>query len=117
MYMSRQATEAANTIVVKASELYYFGYGTNNAPHLQPSEEAKKGGTVTLVFSNAFTVNDPIRIYGASRIAELNMEGAANNLTGDLNLNKCKVLRVLDLQTNGSGSTGWKYGSSCGKEF
>ena len=107
MYMSRQATEAANTIVVKASELYYFGYGTNNAPHLQPSQEAKKGGTVTLVFENAFTVNDPIRIYGASRIAELNMEGAANNLTGDLNLNKCKVLRVLDLQTNGSGSTGW----------
>lgn len=107
MYMSRQATEAANTIVVKASELYYFGYGTNNAPHLQPSEEAKKGGTVTLVFENAFTVNDPIRIYGASRIAELNMEGAANNLTGDLNLNKCKVLRVLDLQTSGSGSNGW----------
>ena len=107
MYMSRQATESANTIVVKASELYYFGYGTNNAPHLQPSEEAKKGGTVTLVFENAFTVNDPIRIYGASRIAELNMEGAANNLTGDLNLNKCKVLRVLDLQTSGSGSSGW----------
>ena len=107
MYMSRQATEAANTIVVKASELYYFGYGTNNAPHLQPSQEAKKGGTVTLVFENAFTVNDPIRIYGASRIAELNMEGAANNLTGDLNLNKCKVLRVLDLQTSGNGSSGW----------
>ena len=107
MYMSRQATESANTIVVKASELYYFGYGTNNAPHLQPSEEAKKGGTVTLVFENAFTVNDPIRIYGASRIAELNMEGAANNLTGDLNLNKCKVLRVLDLQTSGNGSSGW----------
>ena len=107
MYMSRQAADAANTIVVKSNELYYFGYGTNNAPHLQPSEEAGKGDTVTLVFENAFTVNDPIRIYGASRIAELNGRGAANNLTGDMNLNKCKVLRKLDLQTAGNGSTGW----------
>lgn len=107
MYMSRSATDQANTIVVTSNELYYFGYGTNNAPHLQSSEEAKKGETVTLLFSNAFTVNDPIRIYGASRIAELNMTGAANNLTGDLNLNKCKVLRKLDLSTNQSGSNGW----------
>ena len=107
MYMTRQATDAANTIVVKASELYYFGYGTNNAPHLQASEKAEKGETVTLRFANAFTVNDPIRLYGASRMEELDMKGAANNLTGDMNLNKCKVLRKIDLQTSGSGSTGW----------
>ena len=107
MYMSRKATDAANTIVVTSNELYYFGYGTNNTPHLQSSEEARKGDTVTLVFRNAFTVNDPIRIYGASRIAELNMQGAADNITGDLNLNKCKVLRKLDLQTSMSGSNGW----------
>ena len=107
MYMSRQATDAANTIVVTSNELYYFGYGTNNAPHLQASAEAKKGETVTLLFSTAFTVNDPIRIYGASRIAELNMQGSANNLTGDVNLNKCKVLRVLNIQTSGGGSSGW----------
>ncbi len=107
MYMSRQAGDAANTIVVKSNELYYFGYGTNNAPHLQASEKAERGESVTLVFENAFTVNDPIRIYGASRIAELNGRGAANNLTGDINLNKCKVLRKLDLQTSGNGSNGW----------
>ncbi len=107
MYMSRRSGEAANSIVVKSNELYYFGYGTNNAPHLQASQMAGKGETVTLVFENAFTVNDPIRLYGASRIAELNGRGAANNLTGDMNLNKCKVLRKLDLQTSGTGSTGW----------
>ena len=45
MYMSRQAGDAANTIVVKSNELYYFGYGTNNAPHLQASEKAEKGST------------------------------------------------------------------------
>ena len=106
MYMTRQATDDANTIVVKANEQYYFGYGTNNAPHLQASEKAGEGETVTLTFANAFTVNDPIRIYGASRIAELDMRGAAGNLTGDLNLNKCKVLRKLNLHAS-DASTGW----------
>jgi len=107
MYMSRAATAAANTIVITSNELYYFGYGTNNAPHLQPSEKADRGETVTLRFLNAFTVNDPIRIYGARRIAELDMRGSSDNLTGDLNLNKCKVLRKLNLSTTGTGSNGW----------
>lgn len=107
MYMSRKTDAPANTIVVTASDLYYFGYGTNNAPHLQASRRAEKGEKVTLTFTNAFTVNDPIRIYGASRIAELDMRGASDNLTGDVNLNKCKVLRKIDLQTDGTGSKGW----------
>ena len=107
MYMSRTATEAANTIVVTSNEDYYYGYGTNNQPTLQASQEAKEDETVTLTFKNAFTVNDPIRVYGASRMKELDMRGAANNLTGDLNLNKCTVLRKLDISTTGNGSSGW----------
>lgn len=107
MYMSRTATETANTIVVTSNEDYYFGYGTNNQPTLQASQEAKEDETVTLTFRNAFTVNDPIRVYGASRMKELDMRGAANNLTGDLNLNKCTVLRKLDISTTGNGSSGW----------
>ncbi len=107
MYMTRQAGATANTIKVKSNSLYYYGYGTNNAPHLQPSAKAAKGETVTLTFTNAFTVNDPIRLYGASQMAELDMRGSAGNLTGDLNLNKCKVLRVLNISTSGSGSQGW----------
>lgn len=107
MYMTRQAGATANTIVVKSNDLYYYGYGTNNAPHLQPSSKAEKGDSVTLTFTNAFTVNDPIRLYGASQMAELDMRGSADNLTGDLNLNKCKVLGKLQLQTTGNGSNGW----------
>lgn len=107
MYMSRTATETANTIVVTSNEDYYFGYGTNNQPTLQASQEAKEDETVTLTFRNAFTVNDPIRVYGASRMKELDMRGAANNLTGDLNLNKCTVLQKLDISTTGNGSSGW----------
>ena len=107
MYMSRQAADVANTVVVKSDELWYFGYGTNNVPFLQADLETRAGETATLVFESAFTVNDPIRIYGASRIAELDMRGAADNLTGDLNLNRCRVLRKLDISTSGNGSSGW----------
>lgn len=107
MYMSRTSSQEANTIDVTASEIYYFGYGTNNQPSLQPSQEAVEGDVVRLTFSNAFTVNDPIRVYGASRMRELDMRGAADNITGDLNLNKCGVLRKLDISTVGTGSSGW----------
>lgn len=107
MYMSRTASESANTMVITANEQYYFGYGTNNQPTLQASQEAKEDETVILTFSNAFTVNDPIRVYGASRMKELDMRGAANNITGDLNLNKCTVLQKLDISTTGAGSSGW----------
>lgn len=107
MYMSRLLSDPANTIDIVANEIYYFGYGTNNTPVMQESQEAKKGQSVQLVFRNAFSMNDPIRIYGASRMKELDMRGSASNITGDLNLNKCKVLRKLDISTNGSPSEGW----------
>ena len=107
MYLARTATEAANTIVVTANEVYYFGYGTNNSPSIQPSQRAEKGEEVTLTFSDAFTVNDPIRLYGASRAKRLDMRGVADNLTGDLNLNKCTNLQYLDLSTTSGGSSGW----------
>ncbi len=107
MYMSREAATPANTIVVTSIEDYYYGYGTNNQPTLQASQAAGEDETVTLTFNNAFTVNDPIRVYGASRMKELDMRGAADNLTGDLNLNKCKVLQKLNISTYNNGSSGW----------
>lgn len=107
MYMSRESATPANTIVVTSIEDYYYGYGTNNQPTLQASQAAGEDETVTLTFNNAFTVNDPIRVYGASRMKELDMRGAADNLTGDLNLNKCKVLQKLNISTYNNGSSGW----------
>ena len=107
MYMSRESTTPANTIVITSNEDYYFGYGTNNQPTLQASQAAGENESVTLTFNNAFTVNDPIRIYGASRMKEIDMRGAADNLTGDINLNKCKVLQKLDISTYDNGSSGW----------
>jgi len=44
---------------------------------------------------------------GASKIQILDMRGVADNVTGDINLNKCTVLRSIDLSTSSSGSSGW----------
>ena len=107
MYISRSASDPNDTIIVTSNDLYYFGYGTNNSPHLQPSQQADKDETVTLAFMGSWTLNDPIRIYGASRMAALDMRGIADHLSGQLSLNKCNVLRSLDLSTSGTGSTGW----------
>ena len=107
MYMTRSLTDAPNTIDVTAHEVFYFGYGTNNTPEIQKTQRVDEGEIHRLIFSNAFALNDPIRIYGASRARELDFRGSADNLTGDLNLNKCTQLRRLNLSTDGPGSRGW----------
>lgn len=103
MYMSRTAADGATSMAVTANEVYYFGYGTNNTPSVQPSQKAEEGESVTLTFSEAFSLNDPIRVYGASRMRRLATGTAGEELVGNINLNKCTVLQVLDMSTAGTG--------------
>ena len=103
LYMSRAASDGTTMMVVIANEVYYFGYGTNNTPSIQASQKAEEGESVTLYFNDAFSLNDPLRIYGASRIRELRTSTAGNELVGNINLNKCTALQILDMSTSGSG--------------
>ena len=103
LYMSRTASDGTTMMVVIANEVYYFGYGTNNTPSIQASQKAEEGESVTLYFNDAFSLNDPMRIYGASRIMELRTSTAGNELVGNINLNKCTALQILDMSTSGSG--------------
>ena len=103
LYMSRAATDGATSMQVTANEVYYFGYGTNNTPSIQPSQKAEEGESVTLIFTDAFSLNDPIRVYGASRMRKLVTGTAGNELVGNINLNKCVVLQELDMSTTGNG--------------
>lgn len=103
LYMSRNATDAATRMIVTANELYYFGYGTNNSPSIQASQKAQEGGEVELKFNEAFSLNDPVRIYGASRIRKLVTGTAGDELVGNFNINKCTSMRVLDMSTTGYG--------------
>lgn len=107
LYMARAATDAADTLRITANETYAFGYGTNNTPNIANTGIVAGNEVATLNITEAYTVNDPLRVYGASRIKVLDMTGAANHLKNALDLGKCTALRELNLQATGSGSTGW----------
>ena len=103
LYMSRTASDGTTIMQVTANEVYYFGYGTNNTPSIQPSQKAEEGESVTLSFNAAYSLNDPMRIYGASRMRKLVTSTAGDDLVGNININKCIVLQELDMSTTGGG--------------
>lgn len=107
MYLSRSAADNADTIKITANEVYAFGYGTNNSPHIANTGIVQEGSVAKLDITGAYTVNDPIRLYGASRMKTLDMRGAADHLKNGFDLGKCDVLREINLQSSGNGSTGW----------
>ena len=67
LYMARTASDAADVVKITASEVYAFGYGTNNSPNIGGTGIVEGGKVATLQITGAYTVNDPLRIYGASR--------------------------------------------------
>ena len=93
-YVARSASDAANRMAIVSDEPYYYGWGTNNNTY-QIGLEAREGGSVELTLQAALTANDPIRVYGASRIRELDLSGMAGKMTGQWNLNKCVRLKRL----------------------
>ena len=107
LYMARAASDSADVVRITASEVYAFGYGTNNSPNIAGTGIVQAGDVATLQIMGAYTVNDPLRIYGASRMRVLDMTGAADRLKNGLDLGKCTVLSELNLQSSGTGSTGW----------
>jgi len=108
LYMARGATDAADTLRITANETYAFGYGTNNSPNIANTGIVEGGEVASLDITGAFTVNDPLRVYGASRIKVLDMTGASDHLKNAFDLGKCTALRELNLQAaTGGGSTGW----------
>jgi hypothetical protein len=107
LYMARAADDAADRIRVTSSEPYAFGYGTNNSPNIANTGLVADGAEAEIAITGAYTVNDPLRVYGASRIKKLDMTSASDHLKNGLDLGKCAALRELNLQSSGSGSTGW----------
>ena len=107
LYMARSASDSADVVRITASEVYAFGYGTNNSPNIAGTGIVQAGCVATLQITGAYTVNDPLRIYGASRMRVLDMTGSSDRLKNGLDLGKCTVLRELNLQSSGTGSTGW----------
>ena len=112
-YVARAAGDAANTIKITSLEAYYFGWGTNNVTY-QIGIEAAANEQITLTLTAALTANDPIRVYGASRILELDLTGMAGKMTGTWNLNKCvKMRRLLMGMSSATGGSWFMEIDSC----
>lgn len=105
-YVARNAGDTANTIKIVSSEPYYYGWGTNNNTY-QIGIEASEGQQITLTLTAALTANDPIRVYGASRVLELDLTGMAGKMTGTWNFNKCVKLRKLLMGVSTSVGGSW----------
>lgn len=95
MYLSRQAGDAAGTIGIRSNAPYFFDWNTKNGSHSDP-QEAIAGGSVTLTFTGAITVNDPVDLYGASCMERIDLSGVAGSLQNGVNLNKATLLREIN---------------------
>lgn len=105
-YVARTASDTPNMIVVVSDEPYYFGWGTNNQTY-QIGIEAQAGEDVTLTLGAALTANDPIRVYGASRMREINLSGMGSKMTGQWNFNKCVKVRKLTMAQDAPTGGSW----------
>lgn len=109
-YLARtQGADSPDVVKVTAADVFSFGYGTNNRPEIFSTGLVQKGETRTVEIGGTFTVNDPLRFYGASRILSLDMTGACSNLKNGLDLSRCGMLQELDLSVpeGMSASAGW----------
>lgn len=98
LYFAHQFSSDRKRINITASERYYFGYGyTSKAPHVSGVRADAAGSKVSLELDIDLIVNDPQNIYGASRMAELDLSDVSAYIVGTANFDKCYRLSKLDV--------------------
>ena len=98
LYFAHQFSSDRKRINITASERYYFGYGyTSKAPHVSGVRADAAGSKVALELDTDLIVNDPQNIYGASRMAELDLSDASAYIVGTANFDKCYRLSKLNV--------------------
>lgn len=104
VYFAYRFSQDNRVVSITTSERYYYGYGyTNGEPTQIAVLAAAAGSVVTLTLATDLIVNDPQNFYGASRIAELDLNDVAHAIVGTLNLNNCT--RLTSLKVSASQST------------
>lgn len=94
--LTRALGDAADVFLITSDEKYYYGYGTANNTYAS-GVPAEAGGTATLSITEAFQTNDPIVMYGASRIRGLDLTQVLH-FTDNLNISGCVKLAVLNMR-------------------
>lgn len=98
LYFAHQFSSDRKRINITASERYYFGYGyTSKAPHVSGVRADAAGSKVSLELDTDLIVNDPQNVYGASRMAELDLSDVSAYIVGTANFDKCYRLSKLNV--------------------
>ena len=98
LYFAHQFSSDRKRINITASERYYFGYGyTSKAPHVSGVRADAAGSKVSLELDIDLIANDPQNIYGASRMAELDLSDVSAYIVGTANFDKCYRLSKLNV--------------------
>ena len=106
MYVSRLATDPTGHVRITANSIYYFDWNTKNGSH-SDTKKAEAGETVILDFDGQITVNDPVDLFGASRIEKIDLSGLASSIQNGINLNKASVLREIDAHSDKPCTQSW----------
>ena len=119
-YLARETSDAADVIKITASDEYYFAYGLSGKDYMEgETGRLLRGEQGTLSVTGKRALNDPMLLFGASRIMELDMSGAASHLLNGLELGNCSALRKLDLSVGDGGTasktTWWLVTGGCGQ--
>lgn len=98
LYFAHAFSKDNKSLHITASERYYFGYGyTSKAPQVSGVRADKAGSKVALTLNTDLIVNDPQNIYGASRMAELDLTEVSPYIVGTANFDRCTRLSKLSL--------------------
>lgn len=97
-YMAREAADPADVIAITSADEYYFAYGLSGKDYMEGETGClMRGERGTLSVTGKRALNDPMLLFGASRIMELDFTGASSHLINGLELGSCSALRSLDL--------------------
>ena len=97
-YLAREASDPADRITITSADEYYFAYGLSGKDYMEGETGClMRGEKGTLSVTGKRALNDPMLLFGASRILCLDMTGAASHLLNGLELGACTALTTLDL--------------------
>lgn len=98
LYFAHAFSKDNRSLHITASDRYYFGYGyTSKAPQVSGVRAESAGSKIALTLTTDLIVNDPQNIYGASRMAELDLTEVSPYIVGTANFDRCTRLSKLNL--------------------
>ena len=117
-YMAREVPDAADVMRIVSGDEYYFAYGLSGKDYMEgETGRLLRGETGMLSVTGKRALNDPMLLFGASKILELDLTGAAGHLLNGLELGNCKMMRRLDISVKRgaqpSTTTWWLVTQGC----